>query len=322
MKSIAPFGIPALIGFFVVVFGMSASSQDRTKSGANWEMIGGTSGNSHYSALSQINRKNVAHLRVAWTSDTGESGGLETTPVIVDGVVYAYTPSRQVVALDGADGRLLWKFDSAIEGTGPVRGITYWSDGKEQRLLAGIANFVYALDPKSGEKITSFGKDGRIDLRENLGREPDLQSVALTSPGVIYKNLFILGGRNPETLPAPPGDIRAYDVRTGALHWSFHTIPHPGEFGYETWPKEAWKISGAANNWAGMAIDEERGIVYVPTGSAAPDFYGATQELGTTFSPIRYLPWMPRPASGSGISREFITIYGIEIFRLLRFLST
>lgn len=277
MKSIAPFGIPALIGFFVVVFGMSASSQDRTKSGANWEMIGGTSGNSHYSALSQINRKNVAHLRVAWTYDTGESGGLETTPVIVDGVVYAYTPSRQVVALDGADGRLLWKFDSAIEGTGPVRGITYWSDGKEQRLLAGIANFVYALDPKSGEKITSFGKDGRIDLRENLGREPDLQSVALTSPGVIYKNLFILGGRNPETLPAPPGDIRAYDVRTGALHWSFHTIPHPGEFGYETWPKEAWKISGAANNWAGMAIDEERGIVYVPTGSAAPDFYGATR---------------------------------------------
>ena len=245
--------------------------------GANWAAIGGTFGNSHYSALSQINRSNVAGLQMAWTFDTGQSGGLETTPVIVDGVLYAFTPSRQVIALDGATGKLLWKFDSTIEGTGPVRGITYWSGARERRLLAGIANFVYALNPKTGKIIASFGKNGRIDLRENLGREPELQSVALTSPGVIYKNLLIVGGRNPETLPAPPGDIRAYDVRTGALQWSFHTIPHPGEFGYFTWPKNAWKISGAANNWAGMAVDQERGIVYVPTGSAAPDFYGATR---------------------------------------------
>ena len=270
-------GVIALIGLLIVGFGMSAPGQDGAKSGSSWKMIGGTSGNSHYSALSQINRTNVARLRMAWTFDTGQSGGLETTPVIVDGVLYAFTPSRQVIALDGLAGKLLWKFDSGIEGTGSVRGITYWSDGKEKRLLAGIASFVYAVDPTTGNKITSFGKAGRIDLREDLGREPDLQSVALTSPGVIYKNLFIVGGRNPETLPAPPGDIRAYDVRTGALCWSFHTIPHPGEFGYETWPKDAWKIGGAANNWAGMAIDEGRGIVYVPTGSAAPDFYGATR---------------------------------------------
>lgn len=138
-------------------------------------------------------------------------------------------------------------------------------------------NFVYALDPATGKVIQSFGKDGRIDLRENLGRDPALQSVALTSPGVIYKDLLIVGGRNPETLPAPPGDIRAYDVRSGALRWSFHTIPHPGEFGSDSWPPDAWKMSGSANNWAGMAIDRERGIVYVPTGSAVPDFYGATR---------------------------------------------
>jgi glucose dehydrogenase len=157
------------------------------------------------------------------------------------------------------------------------RGITYWSDGKEKRLFVGVMNFVYALDPATGKAIPSFGKNGRIDLRENLGRDPELQSWAITSPGAIYKDLLIVGGRNPETLPAPPGDIRAYDVRTGALRWSFHTIPHPGEFGNDTWPKDAWKIEGAANNWAGMAVDPDRGIVYAPTGSAVPDFYGTTR---------------------------------------------
>jgi len=240
-------------------------------------MIGGDPGNSHYSSLKQINRSNVQKLQIAWEFDTGQPGGLETTPIVVDGILYAFTPSQQLIALDGATGKLLWKFDSTIKGTQPDRGIAYWTDGKEKRLLAGVMNFVYALDLATGKLIPSFGKNGRIDLREGLGREPALQSVALTSPGVIYKDLLIVGGRNPETLPAPPGDIRAYDVRTGALQWSFHTIPHPGEFGYETWPKDAWKISGAANNWAGMAVDLKRGIVFVPTGSAAPDFYGATR---------------------------------------------
>ena len=136
-------------------------------------------------------------------------------------------------------------------------------------------NFVYALDAATGKAVSSFGKDGRIDLQEGLGREPRWQSIALTSPPLVYKDLFIVGGRNPETLPAPPGDVRAYDVRTGLLRWSFHTIPHRGEFGYDTWPRNAWQESGAANNWAGMALDTRRGIVYVPTGSAAFDFYSA-----------------------------------------------
>ena len=136
-------------------------------------------------------------------------------------------------------------------------------------------NFVYALNAATGKAIASFGQQGRIDLREQLGRTPaSRQSIDLTSPGVIHKNLLIVGGRNPETLPAPPGDIRAFDVRTGKLRWAFHTIPHPGEFGYDTWPKDAWKISGSANNWTGMTLDPKRGIVYVPTGSAAFDFYG------------------------------------------------
>jgi len=138
-----------------------------------------------------------------------------------------------------------------------------------------VQSFVYALDPASGKPIADFGEQGRIDLRQGLGREAAKQSYVLTSPGIIYRELLIVGGRLPEALPAPPGDVRAYDVRTGKLRWTFHTIPHPGEPGYETWPADAWTYSGGANNWAGMALDEKRGIVYVPTGSAASDFYGA-----------------------------------------------
>lgn len=241
----------------------------------DWPVWGGSSENTHYSPLSQIRRGNVKQLRVAWSYDTGEPGGLQTSPIIVSGVLYGITPTQKIVALDAATGRLRWKFDSGIKGEQPDRGLAYWSSGTEARILAGVMNFIYALDAATGKPIPAFGKEGRINLQEGLGREASLQSIALTSPPVVYKDLFIVGGRNPETLPAPPGDVRAFDVRTGEPRWSFHTIPHPGEFGYETWPKEAWKTSGAANNWAGMSLDEKRGIVFVPTGSAAFDFYGA-----------------------------------------------
>jgi len=242
----------------------------------DWPAYGGAPENNHYSKLAQINRSNVKRLAVAWSFDTQEEGGLQTSPIIVEGVLYGITPTQKVFALDAATGKLLWKFDSGIRGTQPDRGLAYWANRKDKRILVGVMNFVFALDAATGKLIPSFGNGGRIDLRENLGREPaSSQSVDLTSPGIVYKDLIIFGGRNPETLPAPPGDIRAYDVRTGKLRWSFHTIPHPGEFGYDSWPKEAWKTSGAANNWAGLALDSRRGIVYVPTGSAAFDFYGA-----------------------------------------------
>jgi quinoprotein glucose dehydrogenase len=242
----------------------------------DWPAYGGSPENNHYSPLTQINRENVKRLAIAWSFDTQEEGGLQSSPLIVDGVLYGITPTQKIFALNAATGALLWKFDSGIRGTQPDRGLAYWSSGNDKRIIAGVMNFVYALDATTGRPIPTFGDDGRIDLRENLGREPSsAQSIALTSPGVVYKDLVIFGGRNPETLPAPPGDIRAYDIRTGKLRWSFHTIPHPGEFGYETWPKEAWKTSGAANNWAGMTLDAQRGILYAPTGSAAFDFYGA-----------------------------------------------
>jgi len=252
----------------------------------NWPSYGGSPENNHYSSLAQINRTNVRKLAVAWKFDTQEVGGLQTTPIVVDGVLYGITPTEKIFALDAATGKLLWRFDSGILGTQPDRGLAYWpGDGdsgvnkevkkKDGRILVGVMNFLYALDAATGKPIPSFGDQGRIDLRDNLGREPaSAQSVYLTSPGAIYKDLVIVGGRNPETLPAPPGDVRAFDVRTGKMRWAFHTIPHPGEFGYDTWPKDAWKTSGAANNWAGFALDAKRGIVYVPTGSAAFDFYG------------------------------------------------
>jgi quinoprotein glucose dehydrogenase len=245
--------------------------------GKDWPAYGGGPENTHYSTLSQINRSNVKQLREAWTYDTGESGGLETSPLIVDGVLYGITPSQKIFAVDAATGKQRWIFDSGIAGTQPNRGLAYWSGGAERRILVGVMNYVYALDAATGRPIASFGDGGRIDLREGLGRDPATVWTPLTSPGIVFEDLLIVGGRDPETLPAAPGDIRAYDVRTGQMRWAFHTIPHPGEFGYETWPADAWKYSGAANNWAGMSLDAKRGIVYVPTGSAAMDFYGANR---------------------------------------------
>lgn len=285
----------ALLAFAALdAFSLFASAQEPTSQPSrDWPVYGGDFANTHYSPLTQINRSNVNQLVIAWSFDTGETGGLQTSPLIVAGVLYGITPTQKVFALAAATGRLLWKFDSGIVGTQPDRGLAYWpppSVGSadavnasvpaappklgEARVFVAIGNFLYALDAATGVPISSFSENGRIDLRKNLGRDPATLWVPLTSPGIIYRDLIIVGGRDPETLPAPPGDIRAYDVRTGELRWSFHTIPHPGEFGYDTWPPDAWLRSGAANNWAGMSLDLTRGILYVPTGSAAFDFYG------------------------------------------------
>jgi len=248
-----------------------------------WPAYNGGLDGDHYSSLAEINRANVAQLKVAWTYDTGESGNLEDNPLIIGDTLYAYTFSGKVIALDATTGKLRWTFDPALTNdlvdmkfSQPSRGFAWWSAGKDHRLFAGILNYLFALDPATGHPIASFGDNGHIDLRKGLRDEEgfEKQSIALTTPGVVYNDLIIVGGRMPETHPAPPGDIRAYDVRTGALKWTFHTIPRPGEFGYDTWPPGAWKSAGAANNWAGMTLDAQRGIVYVPTGSAVFDFYG------------------------------------------------
>jgi glucose dehydrogenase len=267
-------GVVALLFFVLTAAAADGPSGKMSQSNLDWPAYDGGVANQHYSSLSQINRSNVRGLKIAWMYNTGEEGGLETNPLIIGRTLYAYTPSQKVIALDAATGTLIWKFDAGIKADQPTRGLAYWTDGKDRRLFAGVMNYLYALDPKTGKPIASFGENGRIDLRKNLRGDYQLQSIALTTPGIVYKDLIIVGGEMPETLPAPPGDIRAFDVRTGELRWSFHTIPHPGEFGYKTWPPDAWKTSGAANNWSGMTLDAKRGIVYVPTGSASFDFYG------------------------------------------------
>ncbi|MGB7548295.1 MAG: PQQ-binding-like beta-propeller repeat protein [Terracidiphilus sp.] len=216
----------------------------------------------------------MQQLTQAWRFDSGETGMMETNPLVVGRTLYAYTATQKVIALNAATGKLKWKFDPGIRGTQPVRGVAYWTDGKRGRILAGVMNFLYCQDAETGRPIVSFGERGWIDLRKNLRGNFKAQSTVLTTPGIVYKDLIIVGGRDPETHPAPPGDIRAFDVRTGKLRWRFRTIPYPGEPGYETWPPQAWKTAGAANNWAGMAVDVEHGIVYAPTGSAVMDFYG------------------------------------------------
>jgi len=269
------FGWFSCILIFVVLL-RAYSQNSEPKPTQDWAAYGGNPEMTHYSPLAQINKSNVKRLEVAWSYDTEETGGLQTSPIEIGGVLYGISPSQKVFALDAASGKLKWKFDSGIAGTQPDRGLAYWAsaDNKDRRIIVGVMNFVYALDAETGQPILSFGDHGRVDLREGLGRDVATAFIALTSPAVIYKNLFIVGGRLPETLPALPGDIRAYDVRTGKLRWSFHTIPHPGEFGYDTWPKDAWQKSGSANNWAGMTVDPKTGILYAPTGSAVFDFYG------------------------------------------------
>jgi quinoprotein glucose dehydrogenase len=274
-------GLPTTVVASLVVSAIGVAAARQAASSrppaayTGWSAYGGGVEQIRYSSLRQINRDNVKNLEVAWTYDGGESGGLQTQPIVVDGVLFANTPSHKTFALKAATGERLWTFDPKIEARGPARGAMYWSDGSGRRLFAVAGPYVYALDATTGVPIESFGSGGRIDLRENLDRDPKTQAVQLTSPGVVYRDLLIVGGRVGEGLPTSPGHIRAYDVRSGALRWTFHTIPRPGEYGYDTWPKEAWTYGGGANSWAGMALDERRGIVYVPTGSAASDFYGA-----------------------------------------------
>ena len=254
-----------------------------------WNVVGGSADGIHYSSLAQVNAQNVNSLRIAWKFDSHDeySGSdIQCNPIVVDGVMFITTPTLRVVALDAATGKEIWSFDGAHgeRAHHPYRGLTYWSDGKQSRIFETLDNQLLSLDAKTGQLDPAFGKDGKVDMRAAF--DPPLKdtSISVTSPGVIYRDLIILGSSVSETLPATPGDIRAHDVRTGKLRWTFHTIPHPGEFGYDTWPPDAWKTSGAANNWAGLTVDVKRGLAFIPTGSAASDFYGADRHGDDLFA--------------------------------------
>jgi quinoprotein glucose dehydrogenase len=258
---------------------LTVALQYSARADVDWPVNGGPN-NIRYSTLTQVNRANVGQLTVAWTYDSHDAfkdSEMQSNPIVVDGRLYATTPTMQVVALDAATGRELWKYDpsggSKLQRRFRQRGVTVYQD----RVFVTYKNFLLALDRKTGTPIDSFGHGGRVDLREGLGRPPESMTVSASSPGVIFEGLLILGSTVPETLPGSPGHIRAFDAHTGQLRWIFHTIPWPGEFGYETWPKEAYKISGGANAWAGLTVDPKLGMVFAGTGSASFDFYGSNR---------------------------------------------
>ena len=209
----------------------------------------------------------------------------------------------KVVAVNAVTGAEIWKFDPSGGATARTRfrhrGVTVHQD----RVFVTYRNFLFALDKKTGQPIASFGTDGRIDLREGLGKPAEGLSVSASTPGSIFEDLLILPSSVPETLPGTPGHIRAFDVKTGKQRWIFHTIPQPGEFGYDTWPKDAYKLSGGANAWAGVTVDQKLGMVFAATGSASFDFYGVDAARRQPVRRIACSRSMRAPASASGISR-------------------
>lgn len=270
----------ALCGFVI-----STQSTDQ-----NWPEYNGNGARNHYSALNQITKDNVMQLKVAWMY---ASGGAETArnrtqmqcnPIVIDGILYGVSAGTQAFALNAATGQQIWKTGITDNGGTTSRGVTYWSDGKEKRIFFGAGKWIYALNATDGSLIPVFGENGRINLKNGLERPGADDYVTPNTPNTIYKNLLITGARVNESETALLGDVRAYDVRTGKLVWTFRTIPARGEYGAETWPENARRNFGGANAWAGMAIDRDRGIVYIPTGSAAYDFYGGNRPGNNLFA--------------------------------------
>jgi quinoprotein glucose dehydrogenase len=252
---------------------LPARAQDQHRT---WLDFGGSLDQSRFVDFDQITKDNVGKLEVVWTYAPNDDRIYQFSPVIVDDVVYVLADDNSLVALDARTGAPIWKQPGFAGIT--RRGINYWqsADGRDRRLLVTRNNRIEALDATTGEAITSFGTDGFVDLRVGLGRDPDsVRRVQASSPGSVFENLVIVGSSPGEGLFSAPGHIRAYDVVTGALVWTFHTIPQPGEFGYDTWPEDAWRYVGGVNAWGEISIDGERGIAYVPLGSPTYDYYGA-----------------------------------------------
>ncbi len=284
--------------FFVIIFTLleisSCSEKENSKliSGKNWPTYLGDQHNSHYSPLSQINKTNISQLKVAWEYRTGdlslkENTQIQCNPIIIDGILYGSSPMLKVFALDAATGKQKWIFDpSSFKGVSMHvnRGVVYWEDGEDKCIIFTAGPYLFALNADTGKLVESFGKSGRASLKSKLGVWAQKLYVVSRTPGIIFNDLLIMGTALSEGPKAAPGYIRAYDVRTGKVQWTFRTIPKPGEYGYETWPKEAYKSVGGVNSWAGFALDKQRGIVFVPTGSASYDFYGGNRKGENLFA--------------------------------------
>ncbi|MEN3334340.1 MAG: quinoprotein glucose dehydrogenase [Blastocatellia bacterium] len=290
--------------FIVLIFGLlalalvinaAASQSDDGANAREWPTHGGNPAHTQYSPLAQINTTNVNRLKVAWLYHTGDKrddnrSQIQCNPIIVNGVLYATSPQIKVFALDAATGHALWTFDPFKAGAqasslGVNRGVTYWESGNDRRIFVSGGQRLYALDARTGLPVPTFGKQGSVDLTEGLGRDVSGLFVLSNTPGAIYKDVLIVGTRVSEGPGrAAPGHIRAYDVRTGKIRWMFHTIPWPGEYGYDTWPRDAWQRIGGANVWSGISVDTKRGIVFLPTGSAAFDFWGGNRKGANLFA--------------------------------------
>jgi quinoprotein glucose dehydrogenase len=263
-----------------------------------WENYGGNKENNHYSSLTQIDTSNVAQLQIAWTYHTGDNDSMtqiQVNPIVIDNILYGVSPKLKLFALDASTGKEKWVFnpvnENDINGKGyfmmnVCRGVAYYTDGKDdKRIFYSASARLFCVNANDGKIITSFGDHGKIDLHDDLGRDVKKLYVASTTPGIIYKDLIIIGARVDEDAAAAPGHIRAYDVHTGKLRWIFHTIPQPGEEGYESWDnKDAWQHIGGANTWSGFSMDEEKGIVFAPIGSASYDFYGGKRTGNDLFA--------------------------------------
>lgn len=242
-----------------------------------------------YSALAQIDRTNVARLQQVWFYPSGDNGfRYGFNPIVIDGVIYLLGLHNAVTALDAATGNKIWEHDLGVEKTNVThRGVAYWENKErtDRRVLFAAGDHLQALDARTGTPVLSFGDNGRVNLRVGLGRDPDtIRRVQSGDPGRVFENLIILGSAPGEGYESPPGDLRAYDTRTGKLVWTFHTVPHPGEPGYETWPPDAWKYVGGTNTWGEISVDEQRGIAYFPLGSPTYDFYGADRKGANLYS--------------------------------------
>jgi len=260
---------------------------------SDWPAYGGNPAGNRYSPLTHINLGNVKNLKLAWSFDTGEnrdperSMGIQCQPIVVRGVLYGTTPQNKLFAVDAATGRERWRFDPFADGRQPayhpLRGVNYWEDGDDQRVLYTVGPTLFAVNARTGKPVATFGRNGEVSLHEGLGDEATLgydvtrYGIRSTTPGVVFKDLLLLGSSVSEGGDALPGHIRAFNVRTGKLVWVFHTIPQPGEWGYDTWAKNSYRKLGGANCWAGLVVDEKRGVAFVGTGSPSVDFYGGAR---------------------------------------------
>ncbi len=285
--------IPALLCSFS--HAAQPAWSDRFDNFNDWAIYRGDKKANQYSSISQINVTNVHRLKPAWEFRHGDpaSPSMYSNPIMVDGLLYFTTPKVHVVALNAATGKEIWRFDPAKFNSrdrnfrGRNRGVVYWEDTQRQkgRVFNFVKDRVYAIDHKTGELITSFGEGGWIDLRKNLPIDPAKASIEVTTPGIIFRHLLIVGSRVPEEHNSTPGDVRAYNAETGAFEWVFHTVPRPGEIGYDTWQWEPNETYGGANPWGGFSLDEQRGWVFCATGSAAGDFiYGGTRKGSNLFA--------------------------------------